>query len=323
MPPPEQKGIGASGTLLEIWNKPVVRYFAAALAAVAAVVKILQFFVAPNVSSTVKLTVWGVFLLAMFPFVAQGVVSGANRLVESAIEKQMRQGNFPVPSEEVAGEVAYVFNSQLYGMAYEELITHCTIHKDGSAGFRREVELVAHSVVSKIELYMLLPEATPTGDDQLELAGAVSLTHFRKLTSEVNRLSSGQMSLTVSISPELNSGQRLRYQVVEKSSPGLYAVTGREERKMPYDYFAWDITRPTKKLEMKVFFPEDVRPEAFEPDVWHALGQGQSTHSREYDRVKELLVERQEGLFHTLVFTIPYPILGLTYVIRWTPPRAM
>jgi hypothetical protein len=215
-----------------------------------------------------------------------------------------------------------VFNSRSYGRAYEELIAHCTIRKDGSAAFRREVELVAYSAITNIDVYMQLPEGPPSGGGQLELAKVESLTRHRRIIAEPNTTSSGHMNLKMQFSPGLESGHHVRYQVAEESPPGLYAITGREERKMPYDYFAWDITIPTKSLEMKVFFPEGVRPHDFEPDVWHALGQGQSTYDLEYSRVKGSLIDRQEGAFYTLVFTVTHPILGLTYVIRWTPPRA-
>ena len=71
---------------------------------------------------------------------------------------------------------------------------------------------------------------------------------------------------------------------------------------------------------MKVFFPEGIRPQEIEHDVWYAVGESQARHDEEYERVEGCLQQTQEGLHHTLVASIPYPVLGLTYVIKWTLP---
>jgi hypothetical protein len=339
MPSGEEK---TPDSLLEVWSNPYTTYITTGLALIAVTVKFVELLLAPELPDWVRWGLWVFLALALLLFIVHRVVVGVNKLVKDAIERQMPQGDLPVRADDevigdkVAGEVAYVFNSRLYGRAYEELIVHCTIRKDGSAAFRREAELIAHSTVNDVDIYMVLPEALQNDKEQLQLAGAASLTDFVQVTGKpttgtptrpVNIVmkekwsSSGQLYLVMSFSPELSSGQRVRYQVIEESMPGLYAVTGQEERKMPYDYFAWDITNPTKKLEMKVFFPEGVRPQSFGADVWHALGQGMSTQGIECDRVKEFLIERREGVFQTLVFTVPYPIIGLTYVVRWIPPK--
>lgn len=318
----EQKGAEPSKSLLEIWNKPIVRYLVATIAATSGIAKLIESQFKPSLPAGAKLTLWIVFFLALLPFAAHFIVLGLKRLLKNVVEQQRREEAISARSgEDVNGEVAYVFNSRLYGRAYEELKAHCTIRGDGSAAFRREVELVAYSPISDIDVYMLLPEAPQNGEDRLRLAKVESLTPFMRIAEEPKRLSSGQIYLRMHFSPTLGPGQHVRYQVMEESSPGLYAITGLEERKMPYDYFAWDITIPTKALEVKVLFPEGVHPQKFEPDVWHALGQGQSTHNQEYERVKSLLIEQREGVFYTLVFEVPHPILGLTYVIRWVPPR--
>ena len=221
--------------------------------------------------------------------------------------------------KEIAGEIAYKFNSQLYGLARQELTAHCMIRRDGSAAFRREIEVIAYAPVDKTELYLLLPEAPKKGEELLEVAQVVPLTRLFRIEQKKTMPSSGQMYLTLSFSPALEPGDNIRYAVEEESDPGLYDVGGQAKRQMEDDYFAWDIIKPTKKLEMKVIFPEGFEPARVEPDVWHALGQGQSTHNREFNRVKEQLRKGREGVMHTLEFTIPYPILGMTYVIRWYP----
>ena len=305
-----------------LWNSPLTRVVFGVIAFIAGIAKILEFLLKPGIPSGAKLFIWIVLFFAALPFVAQAIVWGINRQIESALEQRTLRGELPIAvSEEVTSEVTYVFDSKVYGMAYEDLIVHCTICNDGSAVFRREIDLMTYSLISETNHYMLLPEAPQNGEDFVELVDVKSLDRFRTLTPQVLELSSGRTSLRVSISPPANPGDHIKYQVTEKSPPGLYAVTGLEERKMAFDYLAWDIWCPTKRLEMKVLFPEGVRPRDFGHDAWYALGQGRSRHAQEFERVKECLRQREEGVYCTLSAFIPYPVLGLTYVITWVPPK--
>jgi hypothetical protein len=295
------------------WDRPITKIAVGSIAILAATAKILEFVLRPSIPNIAKYSIWVVLLLTAFVPIMQITVAGVNRLIERALEQRMLRGEPIVISEEVTSEMAYLFDSQVYGMAYEDLIVHCTICDDGSAVIRREISEISH--------YMLLPEAPQYGEDFLELVDVKSLDRFTTLTPQVLELSSGRMSLRVFISPPVNPGDHIKYQVTERTPPGLYAVTGLEERKVPFDYLAWDIWCPTKRLEMRVFFPEGVRPRDFAHDAWYSLGQGRSRHHQEYRRVKAFLQDSQEGVYYTLAAIIPYPVLGLSYVIKWTPPR--
>jgi hypothetical protein len=278
------------------WNKPLTRVIVGIIAFIAAVAKILEFLIKPDIPSEAKLFIWIVLILTTLPLVVQVIVWGINR------------------------QIAYILYSKIYGMSYESLIVDCTIRHDGSAIFQRKIDLSANLPIQEMDHYMLLPEASLKGE-ALELVEITPPGPFRKLTPTVTALSSGRMALTVSIQPSMSPGDHIRYQVKEKSPPSLYAVTGLEERKVEYDYFAWDISRPTKRLEINIFFPEDVQPVDSELDVWYAVGQSRSRHDPEYKRVRDYLHGRQEGVHYTLGATVPYPVLGLSYVIKWSPPR--
>lgn len=324
----EARDCGMPQKLQDLWNSPPIKFFVGIVAVVAGAVKIWDFLAQPNISDRARLFVWIVLIIAAFPFAAQVIGGQITRQIDKAIERRMLQLEAK-PGEitslgEVRDEVAYVFNSQTYGMSYEDLIAHCTILDDGSASFRREMDLRAHTQVTGISHFMLLPEASRNGEN-LELISIKRLAPFvplRTLAWEVTELSSGKMSLTVSISPPLQIGDGLRYEIVEKSPPGLYAVTGLEERRVPYDYFAWDINRPTRRLVIKVLFPEGVEPPAFESDVWYAVGQSRARHNQEFHRLSAILKPRQEGIYYALIAVIPYPLVGLTYAIKWTPARS-
>jgi hypothetical protein len=170
-------------------------------------------------------------------------------------------------------------------------------------------------------VYMSLPEASPE-NELLELVEAEGFDPFRTVRPVVTELSPGAMTLTVVVSPPLEAGDSIKYRIVEKGPPGLYAVTGLEDRKLSFDYFAWDINTPTRRLEMRVMLPAGFQPLTAGSDAWYALGQTRSRHAQEYERMRKLLEQRQEGAYLALVATIPYPLLGLTYAIIWTPPKA-
>jgi hypothetical protein len=306
--------------LLKLWEKPLVRYLVGAVAAVAGIGKILQILYNPDASGAVKALLWVVIALTLLPL---GFYYGRRFVCpERQTDERYRSEMMPPPDSEMVRKVAYEVNSILYGFGYEDLAAHCTIRSDGSAAFRREVQLRAQSPVHKLEVYMLLPEASEDGESVVNLDSVTSLTRFKRIEHEVTRSSSGNIYLTLNIIPGVTPDDPLfEYEVSEHGSAGLYALHGEKDRKMDYDYFAWDISRPTRKLRMKVLFPEGVQPLRSYHDVWHALGQAESTFEQEHDRVKELLKEGKEGAFYTLTFEVPYPILGLTYVICWRPPK--
>jgi hypothetical protein len=307
---------GVSEALTRFLDNPILRYVAEAVALLSGIGKIIDLGVDPGFPSWAKVMLWVIFVLALLIVAILGYRAYPTWLLKSLIAGT---GPKKPADKEIAGEVAYKFNSQLYGLAHQELITHCMVRPDGSAAFRREIEMVAYAPVDTTELYMILPEAQKTGEGLLEVIRVEPLTELYRIQKKETMPSSGQMYLTLSFLPALEPGDCMRYAVEEESDPGLYDVGGQALRQMEYDYFAWDIIKPTKKLVMKVIFPEGFMPAKVEPDVWHALGQGQSTHSREFNRVKELLRRGREGIMHTLEFAIPYPILGMTYVIRWYP----
>ncbi len=273
-----------------------------------------------QLSTAISIIALIAIIMSLMYFVMQSVIRRTLESISTEVEKEKAITARAMPVG-MTSERAYVFNSTLYGMAYEELSAHCTVHEDGSAVFRREIDLVAYSIISEIDHYMLLPEAPKESKDFLELANVKPLDHDRKLTPKIIHLSSGRMSLLVYISPPMSPGDHIRYQVIEKSPPGLYAITGLEERKVEYDYFGWDISRPTRKLAVKVFFPKGVSPnefEYFEYDVWYAVGQSRSRQAKEYERIRGSLQWVEEGARFSLALNVLYPVLGLTYVIKWT-----
>ena len=88
-----------------------------------------------------------------------------------------------------------------------------------------------------------------------------------------------------------------------------------------YDYFAWNINRPTKRLSLSVTFPENLAPENFEPIVRYTTTSSGLSYERVQKESKkwasELKLNIVEGKPWTIKLDVEYPQLGLTYGMVW------
>jgi hypothetical protein len=218
--------------------------------------------------------------------------------------------------------VAYSYNLFNYGMGYESQRITCMIQEDGSAVTVRELTLLASSEVDSIEHYMMLPETPPDSKQSALKAYEIeAIDPGRRVEKVETHLPGGKLAIRLIISPPLEPGERYRYRFQTSTLKRLFSLHG-EPVRIPFDYFAWDISRPTGMLSMAVQFPEGKRAVNVEHDVWFAVDVSQARSDKEYERVAAAGLLRQEAHDGStlLKMDVPYPILGLTYVIKWIPP---
>jgi len=292
-----------SSALQKFWDKPPVR-IARIAGVIAALAGIASFFFAPHVPDCVK----GLLLAVAAVLLALSVIPWALRQL-------CRRIGSP--------EMAYAINSQRHGMSYEDLIVHAAVQgDDGSLLIRREMLVRAHSLREELDHYILYPEVSRQRQSSTDLPQIQVLDNsFKTISVKEEDVSPDKIGRTFRISPPLRPGECIRYQVIEPSIPQLYDPTVREMNLSEYDYFAWDIGRPTRRLELKVLFPLEVGPTDCELDVWYAAGHSCSRVDVEFERVKGLLQQRRNGDSLTWTVEVPHPVLGLTYVIKWPVRR--
>lgn len=227
-------------------------------------------------------------------------------------------------------EQAYNYFATRYGVGYDLLEIECFINEDGSATVKRKVTLVSFSEIDKLDTYLLIPEKSPGGEPRdIALGNIKSLTSKTSITRGAIREEFGRLSVEITISPALSSGISAAYEMTERLPPNLFAVRAtRDEiikRETPYDYFGWNVNRPTRKLSLRVYFPGfpyPIKPDIYGAEVRYASASGFPANRIQHEEQKNLqgpILAEPEGDRHYLNLEVEYPMIGLVYVLRWQP----
>jgi len=228
------------------------------------------------------------------------------------------------------GHRTYRYSAARYGIGYDDLDVECLLHDNGSATVTRRVRVEAFSQIEKLDTYLVIPEQPQEGHTwDIDLLEVGSLFPGTKVSLLEISEAQGRLSALLGIAPPLIKGQQVKYEMREELPPSLYAIDltdeERAKRKKPYDYFGWTISRPTRKLELKVFFPQRIRPEGYGIEVRYASaapGIPAETFQLEEQRrlTKPSLYGPQADRF-CLRLEVEYPMTGLVYILRWEPLR--
>jgi len=252
------------------------------------------------------------------PRVEEFIRSRIGEFISGTIEKPP-----VIKEEERRAKKAYDANSILYGLAYEDLVVHGTLHDDGSMTIGREIKLRAYLPnISSIDHYLIAPEAPKTGD-LIETKNLIFKSPFRTLPWKEITRTPNRISILISIFPALKVGETLAYELREKIPMNAMATTLEKlkEHNMDYESFEWDIGRPAKNLSLNVWFPEHLAPTSGNVgvDVWYSPD-SRLTHEEEYRRIEKHHLYVKEGTQWRFELSLPYPVVGLTYVLKWVPP---
>ena len=133
------------------------------------------------------------------------------------------------------------------------------------------------------------------------------------------------MSETIDINPPLMSGDSVDVSVKEETPPGAICISyqqmqellGHGKKDFPYECFYWDITRPIKNLELKIFIPSHLAPQKVASDVW--LGPSRITCLQEFPRVEKSFTRKSVPGHIEFDLDVAFPIAGLIYAVRWVP----
>lgn len=225
-------------------------------------------------------------------------------------------------------EAAHRYLSRNYGFAYAVVEVECTIRDDGSADVRRVAEVEAYSQVGNIDTFLFIPEEAPSGEERdVEIVCVKPLTPGRTISWEFLK-GARSLAAKLTIAPRLNPGETFRYVIEERLPAGLYAIDLCPEelakRKTPYEYFGWDIKRPTRYLSMKVYFPEGIKPDGYDNEVRYASAapdilDASRVFYEGQGRLEKPELGGPEGGRHPLQQNVEYPIVGLLYLLRWEP----
>ena len=235
----------------------------------------------------------------------------------------------PGPSESVDdAERCYKYGAERYGIGYDDLDIECLIHQDGSATVTRRVDVEAFSQIDKLDTYLVIPEAPLEGETwDIDLLQVRSLFPGMEVALAYVKEAQGRLSALLTIRPPLIRGQQVQYEMREELPERLYGIGLTEEeqskRKTPYDYFGWTISRPTKRLRLRVFFPERLTPEGHGLEVRYASAApgipSETFQLEEQRRLGRPSLDGPQADRFSLKLEVEYPMTGLVYILRWEP----
>jgi hypothetical protein len=239
---------------------------------------------------------------------------------------------------------AYRANAQSYGYKYEKLDVRAIMGEDGSASVSRTMKVVPTSPeLREVHHYLMVPGSREEIKESLSLiAEQISCDDLlRRLIIEKRNgkggATFGRLRFVVKIEPPLGKRKRVEYELQETAPPGTFVLTKDQlPSGIEHEFFAWEISRPTKELLLEIKIPVRVATENQVFDVWRGTEFGPSTFVPEFERVRSFtkakvghhqdsagwrrrieITRDRDYVICTLI--VPYPTLGMRYVIKWSP----
>ncbi len=217
-----------------------------------------------------------------------------------------------------------------YGFAYESVDVECAIHDDGACTITRRIEVKAFAQYDTIDTFLLTPHLSrDDGDVALDVDAIRSLTKRHRVSLEQVRNEFKRLSALIRFDPPLVDGASCQYELVENCPPGTYELTGTRERLAarqaegnPDEYFAWTISRPTRRLTMRIFFPDGFTPPETAVQVRFATASffpSVGLQTVEQNRVPLPQTHGPMGNRYYVVQEVDYPMINLIYMVRWLP----
>jgi hypothetical protein len=220
----------------------------------------------------------------------------------------------------------YMWLVRRYGLGYELMDVECEITTDG-VNVRRRLLARAHAGVQQIDNTLFLKPDQQSPKSILRPPRITSLDPNRAFYIETPKETPG--IVVVTISPPLRELESTEFVLSEEIKGQFYASTisrselQRRTKEDDEDFFAWRIDRPTRKLSLKVTFPEDIRPMSYSHRVFFApVAQGLPNREQheELRRINTPVLGTSPRGQPQLVLSVDYPAVGLLYAIYWNPP---
>lgn len=217
---------------------------------------------------------------------------------------------------------AFIYTASRYGIGYESLSVTCIICNDGSAKVLRRIKVNAHAEIAHLDTYLLI-DGNVNNENRSKVR---SINDEREIMLVNTKKEAGQLSGELLINPALQKGDSLIFAMEENLSSRLFAIGMTEDelstRNSPYDYFNWNINRPTKQLILEVHFPNFAKPYVFGGEVRYASASGFPSvrlHDIELKHLSPPKWVEPHNKKEVLKLEVNYPMVGLIYGIRWQP----
>lgn len=229
--------------------------------------------------------------------------------------------------EHFEAEEAFRYLSTVYGWGYEFLDVTGTIGHDGSMRLERVVTVHADRLLDRLPQSLNVQPTKIENPDRMANVRVTSRTEgIRTPDVKIVPLTSGWVA-DFSISPPLQAGQKLSFDLIEDVPSGIYQVRVKPiaspQPGEQFDWLNWRIDRPTRRLALTVVFPRGYQPRNVQVRVFYQPLPNNPDdgrpHEDEEKRAQELLTRKKMDGLDVVTLNIELPVLGLIYMIAWNP----
>lgn len=223
-------------------------------------------------------------------------------------------------SRHLRDRIVHAIEAGRYGYGYDALDVKAYLDRqDGSMRVHRHVRVRTTAVQRRVR-HSLHPLSGSSREPDVEGLHKIAPQEIDMQVSEVAGLSCDEkMVIEVLFEPPLDAGDVAEYEIQERFPARSFATTASQIDAMPwpYEYFSWHVDKPTRRLSFTVFVPQVLDPADCTCDVWYG-GDSHQRHRHECHRARATFTRRTAGSnCAALRLDVPFPILGLVYVIRW------
>ncbi len=293
----------------------------------------------PSLSEIIQSWVLGI-LLVLFIFIVCLVVLRANsKLVKVAKNLAKKSGGFVFEEKRYKAHIdslikkrdsykdLFESNSTLYGISIDKYETMVEINKQGACEISCELSInAARNGMRAIERFSQIIFSPFEDDFDLKIPKrefVLENGNFVLITPEVIRKEKDRIEWLLTADPEFPVNLPIKYAYTQKTLDQAFSMDMDEldNSKNPLEWFSQQITYPTKRLFIKVIFPEGYRPVNSDVAVW-VTSNVKHNNETEYNRIKN------SGYFSTkllekdriaVLIEMEFPIVGMHYGISWKP----
>ena len=217
--------------------------------------------------------------------------------------------------------IAYAIVAEKYGYGYEDLIVKAYLEESTrEMRVHRRVHVRATATQNRVRHYLHSLVNLSQGDIKVAGLHKIEPPEIDITAKKVLELSfNDKMVIEVTFNPHLDAGDLAVYELKEIFPPGAFATTAEEVKRqgLSFEYLSWHVNKPIRALEYMVSIPKSLRPKECGYDVWYG-GYSRQRHKKEFQRLEPLFDVKEDELPYTAIqLKIPFPVLGLVYVLKW------
>lgn len=213
-----------------------------------------------------------------------------------------------------------------YGFLWETRSSQATLHLDGS--FTETATVHVRSVDAQVLELGHYSQSGRTADPKAEVTASILRANYDKgeVLERIVDQTEHMIEWVATFSPEMGPGDQAEYVYQEDSAADSFLMDNESVRKLKLGFESWSIPikYPCRQLTMRILLPW--QPEQREVDVWCDRGVQKNVDEIARLRTGRCLkgdwTQAAGGRAYAITLVVDYPVLGLSYAIKWRPPAS-